>query len=63
MLTQWVNKRIAAVRLPGEFCGLKLNGAKAEEIAIAANGSWREASDLLHIWAAEQASSMAILSD
>lgn len=63
MLTQWVDKRIAAVRLPDECCGLKLGRAKAEEIAIAANGSWREASDLLHIWAAEQASSIATLSD
>ena len=64
MLTQWVNKRIAAVRLPDgcpdECCGLKLGAAKAEEIAIAANGSWREASDLLHVWAAEQASSIKL---
>ncbi|MGB3299830.1 MAG: hypothetical protein WBA76_16305 [Phormidesmis sp.] len=59
LLTQCVNQRIAVVRLPGKGCGLRLSRAKAEEIAIAANGSWREASDLLHIWAAELATSTA----
>lgn len=55
LLGQWVMKRIEAVRIAGVACSLALSNRDAREIAITANGSWREAADLLHIWAAEQA--------
>ena len=59
LLQQWVHRRIEAVRLPGTICRLQLENTTAKEIATAANGSWREAADLLHIWAARQASESA----
>jgi hypothetical protein len=55
MLLTWAHQRIESVRLPHQPCGLQLNEAEAGRIAIAAQGSWREAADELHIWAAQQA--------
>jgi hypothetical protein len=55
LLLAWANQRIEAVRLPSHPCQLQLSGAEAERIAITAQGSWREAADELHIWAAQQA--------
>lgn len=55
LLQRWASQRIEAVRLSNVACGLRLNSEKAEEIAAGARGSWREAADQLHIWAAMQA--------
>jgi hypothetical protein len=55
LLLAWAYQRIEAVRLPNQSCGLQLSDLDAQEIAIAAQGSWREAADELHIWAAQQA--------
>ena len=58
LLQQWVSRRIEAVRRPNTVCRLQLDSAMAKEISTAANGSWRDAADLLHIWAAQQASEL-----
>jgi hypothetical protein len=55
MLLAWAHQRIESVRLPHQPCRLRLNEADAGRIVIAAQGSWREAADELHIWAAQQA--------
>ncbi|MGK7910950.1 MAG: hypothetical protein AB4050_05610 [Synechococcus sp.] len=54
-LLDWANLRINAVRVPNQDCSLVLQHDQASELAKQANGSWREVSDRLHIWAAEQA--------
>lgn len=55
MLLAWAHQRIESVRLPHQPCRLQLNEADAGRIEIASKGSWREAADELHIWAAQQA--------
>ncbi len=55
MLLNWAHQRIESVRLPDQACRLQLSEAEVGRIAIAAQGSWREAADELHIWAAQQA--------
>ena len=55
LLIQWANKRISAVQLSDATSRLSLGAVKAQEIAAMADGSWREAADLLHIWAADRA--------
>lgn len=54
-LVEWATMRIKAARVSNVDCRLLLDEATAREIAIASAGSWREAADLLHIWAAERA--------
>lgn len=54
-LTQWARQRIEAASMPGIACKLQLTPTTAHRITTAAHGSWREAADLLHIWAAQQA--------
>ncbi len=56
MLLAWAYQRIESARLPGQACRLQLSELEAKRIAIAAQGSWREAADELHIWAAGAAS-------
>lgn len=55
MLIAWAEQRLRAVCIPDRPCLLRLSKAKAEKIAIAARGSWRESADTLHVWAAMQA--------
>ncbi|MGB3765534.1 MAG: hypothetical protein WA947_03160 [Phormidesmis sp.] len=55
LLQQWANRRIEAVRIANVACELRLDSKKAKEIAADANGSWREAADQLHVWAARRA--------
>ena len=55
LLQHWANRRIDAVRISHVDPGLRLDCEKAKEIAADAGGSWREAADQLHIWAAMQA--------
>ena len=54
-LLAWTNRRIEAVRLPNRVSTLVLTLENATEIAAIAQGSWRDAADLLHIWAAKTA--------
>jgi hypothetical protein len=54
MLMQWASRRIKAAQFDHEPCRLQLTDRQAQKIAIAAQGSWREAADQLHIWAAQQ---------
>ncbi|MEO1352648.1 MAG: hypothetical protein AAFW84_28270 [Cyanobacteria bacterium J06635_15] len=54
-LSVWANRRIAAVRLPSQNSTLTLTPERAEKIAAIAQGSWRDAADALHIWAAATA--------
>ena len=59
LLLEWVNRRIEAVRVPDAACHLQLDKATARGIVATVNGSWRDAADQLHIWAAAQASCTA----
>ena len=59
MLQQWAAQRITAAQLPATIATLALDRTTAEQIAHSAATSWREAADLLHIWAAEQARTSA----
>lgn len=54
-LLAWSTRRIASVRIPGMPPALSLSPEKAAEIVQTAQGSWRDAADELHIWAAETA--------
>ncbi len=58
LLQNWAAQRIEAVRISNVACGLQLEGEKAQEIVVEAKGSWREAADQLHIWAAIRANSL-----
>lgn len=55
LLQIWAQQRIEAVVLSARGCRLRLLDEEAKRIAIAAQGSWRDAADELHIWAAQQA--------
>ena len=57
-LLLWTSRSIAAVRLPQASCYLQLSPKKAREVVSIANGSWRDAADYLHIWAAEVANNL-----
>ena len=59
LLLAWVNRRIEAVRMPEAICRLQLDRETAKGMVATVNGSWRDAADQLHIWAAAQASCMA----
>ncbi|MBE9140279.1 hypothetical protein IQ254_24280 [Nodosilinea sp. LEGE 07088] len=60
MLMDWASGRIQAVRLPDRDCTLTLPQAQAAAIVLLANGSWREAANQLHIWAADCARQSAL---
>ncbi|NJN74046.1 MAG: hypothetical protein HC799_15155 [Limnothrix sp. RL_2_0] len=51
-LQTWAIAEINAVTLPGQTCPLHLSIPEAETIIKKAHGSWRSATDYLHIWAA-----------
>lgn len=51
-LQTWANLKIKAATIPGQICPLELSFSEAEEMIGKAEGSWRIATDYLHIWAA-----------
>ena len=56
----WAARKIAAVTIPAvASSSLVLDPVTAANIASAAGCSWREAADLLHIWAAQKARSVS----
>ncbi|AFY37839.1 hypothetical protein Lepto7376_1496 [[Leptolyngbya] sp. PCC 7376] len=52
LLQTWANLKIKAAIIPEQNCPVKLSLSEAEEIIEKAEGSWRTATDYLHIWAA-----------
>ena len=52
LLQTWANLKIQAATIPEQTCSLALSLAEAEEIIEKAEGSWRTATDYLHIWVA-----------
>lgn len=60
LLLNWANRRIEAVRIPDAICRLRLDMATAKEIVATVDGSWREAADQLHVWAAGRANQAVI---
>lgn len=55
MLYIWAKQRIDQQRLEGHALGLDLEQVAFDQIAQQAQGSWRSAASLLHIWVAKQA--------
>ena len=58
-LMVWTRLQIEAVRCPHLDCQLVLTQKKAADIVALAQGSWRYATDYLHIWAADMARAKA----
>ncbi|OKH12918.1 hypothetical protein [[Limnothrix rosea] IAM M-220] len=52
LLQTWANLKIQAATLPDQTCLLELSLSEAEDMIKKAAGSWRTATDYLHIWAA-----------
>lgn len=59
-LLAWATRRIQAVQLPDTVASLVLTEEQAAHIVAIAQGSWCEAADHLHIWAAAAAQSASL---